>query len=119
MSTLDSKGQKPGTKAERWVVIYRGEKRPIFSEGFAVFWSMCCGACKHTWGHTFEGEQIIFCGVTGKDVHHTSAGPYSRVHFIELQMQMWEDTEEIVGGLCYLFQWKCLSFVQRLELMLM
>lgn len=51
---------------------------------------MCCGACEHTWGYTFEGEQIIFRGVTEKDVHPTSVGPYARVHFIVVQMQMWE-----------------------------
>lgn len=50
---------------------------------------MCCGA-KHTWGYTFEGEQIIFCRVTGKDVPHTSAGPCARLHFIVVQMQMRE-----------------------------
>lgn len=24
-------------------------------------------------------------------MHHTSAGPYARVHFIVVQMQMWEE----------------------------
>lgn len=90
MLTLDNKGHKPGTKVERWVVIYRGEKCLIFSAGFAVFWSICCGACEHTWGYAFEGGQIIFCGVTGKDMHHTSAGPHALVHFMVVQMQMWE-----------------------------
>lgn len=90
MPTLDNKGRKPGAEVERWVVIYGGEKCLIFSEGFAAFWSICCGACKHTGGCTFEGGQIIFCSVTGKDVHHTSVGPYALVHFIAVQMQMWE-----------------------------
>lgn len=66
---------------------------------------MSCGACKHTWGYTFEGEQIIFCGVTGKSVHLTSVGPYARVHFVVVQMQMWE------AGTEHADYWGFVSFI--------